>query len=243
MRPLLAAALIGLATYGAYALLVRPETAALMRSLSASADREAAPAPDDLGVQSVEAAGGVAEERAEAAPAPAPSNAVETIIGSETYAVQGDTEQEILNSLRLGGPKSAGAVYFGLTVTELEYQYYKVEEIGACRIEDVTVELRVDITLPDWTPGRDADARLRSAWARFSAALTGHENHHRDLAVEGAEEVRAGLEGLRVPDCASADAEARRVAEAVRIRTETRHRDFDHQTGHGREQGAVWPQP
>ena len=243
MRSLFAAAFIGLASYGAYALLVRPETAAFLRTFSATAatdddfavaseesttDAEAAEAP-------VEAAGGV--------PAPGPRGAVHSNISTETYAVHGADARAILTSLRSRGPRSAGGVYFGLTVTELEYRYYKVAEPAACRIEDVDVDLNVRITLPEWQPHPDADAELRSAWSRFSTALTGHENGHRDLAVEGAEAVREALEGMRTRSCDTADAEAQRVAERVRVETEAAHRDFDHRTGHGRTEGAVWPQP
>ena len=194
------------------------------------------PPPETVGV--FEAAGGVGQP--EATPS---RGAVNTTIGEINYAVSGGSEREVLESLRAGGPKSEGSAFFGLTVTELEYRYYKVTENGACRIEDVVVDLNVEITLPEWSGSRAADAELRSAWSRFSTALRRHENMHRDLAVQGAEGVREALEGLRTRSCATADEEAQQAAERVRIETEAAHRDFDHQTEHGRTQGAVWPQP
>lgn len=247
MRALLAAALVGLAFYGAYALLVRPEATAFLRAFAATAEtdhgmvRVSEETPEDGGVApTVEAAGGVSA----AVPAGREQRGtVYSSIETDTYLVRGATDREILTSLRSQGPRSAGGVFFGLTVTELEYRYYKVTAPGACRIEDVEVDLVVRITLPDWEPPRDADAALRSAWSRFATSLRGHENGHRDLAVAGAESVRAALEGLRTPSCDTADEEAQRIAERVRIETEAAHRDFDHRTGHGRTQGAVWPQP
>lgn len=248
MRPLLAAALFGLATYGAYALLVHPQTAALMHQLatappddddlaraSASHTERAQQTAASSGARPLRAAGGVGGDQTQ--------GSVNTNVGQVTYPVHGASERAVLESLRAGGPSSAGSRFFGLTVTELEYRYYKVSEHGACRIEDVVVDLNVEITLPDWTPSAGADSELRSAWARFSTALRGHENGHRDLAVQGAEAVRDALEGLRTRDCDTADAEAQRAAERVRVETEAAHRDFDHRTEHGRTQGAVWPQP
>ena len=243
MRSLLAAALVGMASYGAYALLVHPRTTAFLRTFAATAEvsydreRPAGATPDVTTTGSATAAaGGVVR--------PAASRSrVYSSIETDTYRVQGATDHDILASLRELGPRSGGQTFFGLTVTELEYRYYKVTEPAACRIEDVEVDLVVRITLPEWQPPRDAEPLLRSAWSRFSTALLGHENGHRDLAVQGAEAVRASLEGLRTASCDTADQEARRVAERVRVETEAAHRDFDHTTGHGRTQGAVWPQP
>ena len=209
---------------------------------------EAVVAGEGVGTSSPEAsAGGRAAEGAPddivreggAAESGAP---VFTVIDVNTYEVRGTTEQEVLASMRASGPKSNGADFFGLTETQFAYRYWKNETDDGCTLDQIRVDLGVTITLPRWDAPRDAPYELRRDWTRFESALRRHEDGHREIAEWGGREIYHVLANLRTPTCAAMDAAARRAAQRLREVSEQRQRRFDQQNGHGRTQGAYWPQ-
>lgn len=188
-------------------------------------------------VGEVRAGGGVsAGEVAPAAP-------VQVFAESQTYPVQGDTPQQVLASMAAGAPRADGETFFGLTRTELAFRYRRSQGPDGCSLRDVRVDLSVRVSLPEWTPGSESTYDLRRDWARFRSSLRRHEDRHRVLAEQGAETIRAELDGLTTPTCPETDIEARTRAERVQIETEAAHRRYDDETMHGRTQGAVWPRP
>ena len=188
------------------------------------------------------AAGRPAGERP-AADLSAASPAVRTTLAERPYTVVGGNAQELLASMAGEAPRTGGEAFFGLTVTELSFRYVHAMSRSACRLYDVQVDLAVSVALPAWEPPPSASYELRRDWTRFAQSLRRHEDRHRVLAEAGAETIRTRLHGLTAPTCAAVDAEARRVADGVRIETDAAHRRYDSETGHGRTQGAVWPLP
>lgn len=171
----------------------------------------------------------------------AASPAVRTTVAERPYAVVGGNAQELLASMVAAAPRTDGETFFGLTVTELSFRYVHATSRSACRLHDVQVNLAVSVALPAWAPPPSASYELRRDWTRFAGSLRRHEDRHRVLAEAGAETIRERLHGLTAPTCAAVDAEARRLADGVRIETDAAHRRYDSETGHGRTQGAVWP--
>ena len=166
---------------------------------------------------------------------------VYTILDVTTYPVQGRTADEVLASLRTYGPKSDGADFFGLTETQMAYRYWKTMGEDGCRLEQIRVDLHVAITLPTWESEESAPQALAREWAQFERSLRRHEDGHREIAEWGAREVYHALKSLRTPSCEGIDAAAQITAQRLRDRSERRQRSYDHQTGHGRTQEAVWP--
>ena len=110
-----------------------------------------------------------------------------------------------------------------------------------CRLEQIRVDLHVAITLPTWESEESAPQALAREWAQFERSLRRHEDGHREIAEWGAREVYHALKSLRTPSCEGIDAAAQITAQRLRDRSERRQRSYDHQTGHGRTQEAVWP--
>lgn len=163
-------------------------------------------------------------------------------VTEQTYAVEGATEEEILAALRTNGPTAEGKTFFGLTASESSFQLQPRMEAGTCVAQEVRVELAVTITLPQWEPiAGDVPYELQRDWTRFLTALKRHEDQHRQIAVDGAEATHAALNGLRRPTCQDVEFEARQRAQRIAERTETDHKRFDEETGHGQTQGAQWP--
>ena len=167
---------------------------------------------------------------------------VYTIIDVNTYELVGASEEVLLAGMRALGPKSEGSEYFGLTETQLAYRYWKEEAEDGCHLEQIRIDLNVTITLPRWEASRVAPYELRRDWLRFDTALRRHEDGHRQISEQSAREVYHALRSLRTASCDGMDVAAQRTAERLRDVSEQRQANYDRQTGHGRTQGAVWPQ-
>ena len=169
------------------------------------------------------------------------SDGVRTRLSTAPYRVTGQTEAEVLASLREGGPRAGDEVFFGVTETELDVRYRRAPAEVGCVLVDVEVWLSVVVKLPEWAPGADADRGLQRDWGRFLRALAGHEDRHRVIAEGGAQKLHDQLVGLRRASCDQLEAEAQRRLQRAEIEIPGAHRRYDAETGHGRTEGAVWP--
>ena len=157
------------------------------------------------------------------------------------YAVTGDTERAIFESLLEGGPVDGDRRFFGMTESDMGLQYRTVEAEAGCFLVDVRATLDVVTTLPEWSRPSGTDYAVQRDWHRFRSALERHEAEHKSIAVHGVQKVYRAVGGLRRPTCAEAEAEARRRLDRIGIEIEASHRRYDDQTGHGQTEGAAWP--
>ncbi len=174
---------------------------------------------------------------------PDDSDAGSVEVHNETvyYEVEGDSAQGLLGALTRHGPRIGGEQFFGLTEWEVSAQYRWAERPAGCAVDDLTVRVSVKTHLPRWRGAGGASSGTRAAWARFVAALDHHEAGHRSLAEEAGDAIRERLVSLRVPTCERIKREAQREVLAVLNEYDARNRAYDHDTGHGRTQDAVWP--
>lgn len=170
-----------------------------------------------------------------------PTRAIRTTLSHATYPVTGQTEREVLRSLLASGPRDGDDIFFGLTATELDVRFDPKEISGGCVIRNTQVDLDIVITLPEWQPMTDVGPGLQRDWRQFRWALAEHEDEHRALAIEGAEQAYDAVAELYRPSCAEANTEARRRLERIGVEIEAAHRRLDQETGHGKADGAVWP--
>jgi len=179
-------------------------------------------------------ASGVAQPRADG---------VERHVETVYYVVEGETMEQLAQSLRSRGPVMNGEQFFGRTEWTVNAEYQWVERDTGCRIENPIVRVAITITMPRWDPKRGTPPELLQAWSRFIDALAEHEDGHRHLADEAARAVSWELATLRYPHCTNAEARTRkRVAEIMEDYNQ-RNRDYDARTRHGLHQGAAWPPP
>ena len=183
-----------------------------------------------------------AASRRAPAPPPAPTGrpAVRTRVTTETYAVDGQTRDEVLASMLAAGPRADGDVFFGLTVAEIGLRYEATADAAGCALTDVEVDLALTITLPDWAPRAPADPPLARDWGRFRRALAAHEDRHREIAETGAASIAQALGGLRRASCPATEAEARRRLTRLEGAVAAAQHRYDAETDHGRTEGAVW---
>ena len=173
---------------------------------------------------------------------PASTSGVRTSVATETYAVQGSTADELLSSMASRAPRTDGEVFFGLTEAEIGLRFRPTPVAGGCLLRDVEIDLALTVTLPEWTPAPPSDAALVRDWGRFRRALASHEDRHAEIAESGAQRMLRAIDGLRRQSCEVASNEAQRRLERLEIEVEAAQRRYDSETGHGRTEGAVWPQ-
>lgn len=166
---------------------------------------------------------------------------VRTDVRHRYYAVQGRSEADLLEAMRRSGPEWEGRRFFGLTASEVRYAYGRAARATGCALADLVVTMTITVTLPQRQPEQGVPPELERDWHLFEHALRLHENGHRRLLEEEAEQIRLALAGTRAPSCDAIDAEARQAVEQVRRSYATRHTDYDARTEHGGTQGARWP--
>jgi predicted secreted Zn-dependent protease len=157
------------------------------------------------------------------------------------YSVEGLSEADLLQAMLRDGPEWEGQRFFGLTTSEVRYGYWKTLTATGCDLADVVVTSAITVTLPRWRPQPGTPYALEQAWRQFERALRHHEDGHRRMLEEEAEQIRLALVGLRTPACDTIDAVARERVERVRQGYAALHRSYDARTEHGRTQGAQWP--
>ena len=157
------------------------------------------------------------------------------------YTVAGDTASELLAQMRELGPVDGhdGKRYQGNTRWSVRWTFMMAgQPAGPCRLAEIAVNLDVTMTLPDWQPGRHADARLKSRWPVFLDGLTRHEMGHRNNGVLAAFAVRDALAGVApAASCAQLADAANGAAKAALAARENADADYDRETGHGARQG------
>jgi predicted secreted Zn-dependent protease len=185
----------------------------------------------------VAANGAGAEEVARYAAGPG----LEVVERREVYDLDAVTLPSLLEQLdaHLGGAES-GDESVGRTVQRIETRYTLDLGADGCHLRDLSVRLRVTIHLPRWRPSGRRPATLGARWDRMLAALTRHEEGHRDNAVWAARELHRRLAGLgTAPTCLELERTVQRERFKMKLRNQQRDRTYDRLTGHGVRQGVV----
>lgn len=148
--------------------------------------------------------------------------------GYEYYDVKGDSLDGLRGQLRTLGIRADDKVYAGYTFWSIKYAISTNEEHGSYCVASVRTDLQVRIRLP------------RRRWDSMSKALKGHEDGHKELAVQAAKEIRSVLDGL---GCRKSREEllaaARALAGKILELHKKKQKEYDVRTNHGATQGAV----
>lgn len=159
----------------------------------------------------------------------------------EYYEVHGRTVAELAADLRRLGPKdSSGRARAGFTSSPLRWSYNKRSSGRECTANTVRVTVYTDIVLPKWVPPADTEPGLLALWNQSIAALTVHENGHKDISVRYAKLIRDRIAAMRAP-CSrfsvNADSASFRLVSEMR----TAQVRYDSETLHGVTQGTGFP--
>lgn len=156
------------------------------------------------------------------------------------YDVHGRTAQELVGEMRRLGPKTTAGSFFGETQSPMKWTWRTKSNGTNCTLTSVQVSMRSDITLPRWTPPADAPQTLVDQWKQFLDALALHEIGHKDISARSARDIQRGLESLNT-FCSSLSNDAKRLTDAIVLRSRQEQERYDAETRHGATQGAVFP--
>lgn len=95
---------------------------------------------------------------------------------------------------------------------------------GASMKGDCRVRLDSTIYLPEWEPGGDQE--LASRWRWTSRVVEAHEQTHRALAVESANELWYRLSALRAADCGGLEREVEALSRSLSADIDRRQNRF-----------------
>jgi predicted secreted Zn-dependent protease len=133
------------------------------------------------------------------------------------YSLTGSTGKDIYAQIARKGPLLSGQRDHKVATTTMSFDIRNVQggiRGSRCIVSNVDVHVTVVYRVPKWT-GRGS-AGLRRAWQAFEAHIWRHEKRHKDIAVEHARRLEAGIKGMTGDarrDCAGMDVAAKRLSE------------------------------
>lgn len=112
-------------------------------------------------------------------------------------------------------------------------------DAGAEVLTEFTIVAAPEIILPDWTRRAEADEAHAQAWDAMLAALTAHEETHRDIFDSAVQRFRRRM--LRPRSMPRTDFEA--AWEAFTADLEDEQERYDRTSRHGQREGVVLDDP
>jgi predicted secreted Zn-dependent protease len=160
-------------------------------------------------------------------------------IKTEYYNVKGSTP----NAIRKDMNKKRSGKYDAYTKWHVTWRFNtKKNRSRECEISDINISLNIKFTLPQWKPDRAVNEEVKERWNDYYTALIDHENQHKDIAVEMAQEIEDTLGALdNENDCKNLRKTANDTAYKILNIYKKKQIDFDKETNHGINDGAHFP--
>ena len=149
------------------------------------------------------------------------------------YPVTASTIAEIRRAFRDAGPQVDGRRFVAKTSWQLRWQWeYDTGMLPRCGMRNVVVQVRAEVTMPEWLPDAETDEATKLWWRRYSGGLMVHERGHAQLAVAAARELHDALRRLDGGSCASLGERASNVARQHLATLSERQAAYDQETRH-----------
>ena len=125
---------------------------------------------------------------------------LQTSLKTTYYTVQGTTTAAIFNSIEANGPKDAqGTRGSGITSVVWGYKWSGSEQPdGSCSIGSMTIQADMTVTLPQHAGESTLSDSIRQHWDTYAAGVATHEQHHVDIYIQGASDIKDKMQGLGV---------------------------------------------
>lgn len=152
--------------------------------------------------------------------------------GIRYYEVQGADFETLLAALNAHGGSHGQADW------KLTYQYQPRLAGRVCSVGSLTTRLELAMTLPKWSPPRNAPANLVARWTRYVNALRIHEEEHLQIGRDFETAFKRSLAVASTRTCDELDRNIKSYFDLLLEKHRARDRDYDRDTAHGRTQGA-----
>ncbi len=166
---------------------------------------------------------------------------IELYESTRYYTVELNNGQSLREAIKDRSPiKRLGKTFFAQTQWTVEPQFALQKWAGLCRLQHLSVDLRVRFILPKLQQNENTPSAVVAQFDKFYHSLLRHEHGHRDIAMEAAQAVHNRLE--KIPpnlDCQSLQARVKRKYHEILAHYTQLNADYDQRTDFGRTQGAV----
>jgi predicted secreted Zn-dependent protease len=161
----------------------------------------------------------------------------------EYYDVKGDDVETLRCEISKNGCKwSDGKKYDSVTTWRIKQQYDCERGPQTCSAESFKATIDIVFRYPKWVRDENAPKSLVEKWDRYLKNLVIHENGHRDMAVEAAEELSRAVAALPpASSCTKLDRSVRALYSEHMQKLRENEQRYDAATNHGLTQGAVFP--
>jgi predicted secreted Zn-dependent protease len=158
------------------------------------------------------------------------------------YTIEGNSTDAILADIHRKTPvRHNGKRHSARTDWHVSWQVWWHGSEGSCTISKVTTRLEVVYTLPRLKTGPAMSEDLVARWETFNTALFSHEQGHKDLAVRAAIEIENRISGMGTREsCNRLEGDANRIARDVIEQYGRMEEEYDRETNHGINTGAVF---
>lgn len=159
------------------------------------------------------------------------------------YKIYGNTVWDLRSQMSQCGPKQDGESFDAVTYYYINWNYlYQYQADGSCQIKNVAVGVKVDIYYPGWQRPNNPDFVVVERWDSYMKNLIIHEEGHRQIAFEGAQQILDKLNSIpESDDCQQIENQANTESVAITDAVAARQKSYDDTTNHGETQGAVFP--
>lgn len=158
------------------------------------------------------------------------------------YFVTGSTEQELRDSMDNFGPKDDFRRNDALTSWDIYWDYDYEEKDNLCSLKNLKVDLKIVYTYPKFDNLEKVNDNLKAKWNKFLISLKLHETGHKNIAVEGANNVLRGLLVIKsYNSCDILDKEVENKAQSIISELKNKEEQYDIETEHGNTQGTDFP--
>ncbi len=168
---------------------------------------------------------------------------VETSVNNVYYMVEGDTARDIWADVLAKSPvRQNGKQYTANTRWNVSWQFWWRDNSNSCKISRVTTRLEVTYTLPRLNRTSSVPDSVVAEWDAYYAALFEHELGHKDLGSRAAAEIENQILNMGVRgSCEQLESDANEIGKSVIARYSRIEKDYDRETNHGLNTGAVFP--
>jgi len=161
------------------------------------------------------------------------------------YHITGDNAAEIWDQIRQKSPvKHNGRLHVAYTRWDVSWRFWWLKKADSCEISRVTTVLDVAYTMPKLETEKKSSAKLVSQWEDFIEALFSHEQGHKELGLQAANEIEDRISSLAPSaSCSELERAANTAAKDIIEEYSRIEEEYDRRTNHGIRTGAVFPQP
>lgn len=135
-----------------------------------------------------------------------------------------------------------GKRYDSVTTWNVKWHYGYDRGPQTCSAESFKTSIDITFRFPKWVRDDGASQSLVDKWDCYMKNLVMHENGHRDMAVEAAEELARAVAAMPpASSCSELDRRVRALHKERMQKLNADEKKYDADTNHGHTQGAVFP--